>query len=371
LREREIDAISAVRPEAAPEAPRGSRGPVAALLALPIFTKVLVANCLIVFLGALFGTLVTAQTVRGTPGDSHFELVFIFAAIGAGLSVAVNFVVLKAALRPLDVIARTVEEVRKGNLRARADRDVFSDPQIENLRETLNAMLDRVDEHSARLRAMSSQIINAQEDERLRIARELHDETAQALASLLVRQRVAERSPNPETLQRTMADLRALTSEALEGVRRMALELRPTMLDDLGLVAALGAYGRSFSGRTGLAVEFRANGRPERVPPEVELVAYRVVQEALANVARHGSAGRVVVELDARPTALIVTITDDGRGFDPVAALDARHRSLGLFGMRERAALVNGKLTIESAPGRGTCVCLEIPVPQPAEAAVG
>ena len=353
-------AAAQVEPDAAEKATSGLLG---RLLALPIFTKVLVGNCLIVLIGAVFGTLLTAETVRASPDDRHLELVFVFATIGAALSVAVNFVVLKAALRPFDVIARTAEEVRKGNLRARAEPDPFSDPQIENLRETLNGMLDRLHEHEARLRAMSSQIITAQEEERMRIARELHDETAQALASLLVRQRVAERSHDAETLQRTMADLRVLTSEALEGVRRMALELRPTMLDDLGLVAALDACARQFSERAGLPVEFRARGRPERLPPEVELVVYRVVQEALSNVARHSGASRADVTLAAEPTALVVGVVDDGHGFDPSFALDSRQRSLGLFGMRERAALVGGRLSIESAPGRGTSVRLEIPVP--------
>lgn len=320
------------------------------------------ANCLIVLLGAVFGTLLTAQTARATPDNSYLELVFIFAAIGAGLSVAVNFIVLKAALRPLEGITRTVEEVRKGNLRARAARDPFSDPQLENLRETLNAMLDRLDEHRSKLRAMASQVITAQEEERLRIARELHDETAQALASLLVRQRVAERSPDPETLQRTMADLRALTSDALEGVRRMAIELRPTILDDLGLVAALDACARQFSQRSGLRVELHATGRPERLRPEVELVIYRVVQEALSNVARHSGATRADVSLRAEPAHLTVMVADDGRGFDPAAALDSRPQSLGLFGMRERAALVDGRLEIESVPNHGTRVCLTVPV---------
>ena len=332
------------------------------VLALPIFTKVLVANCSIVFLGALFGTLLTAHTVRATPEDSALDLVFVFAAIGAGLSVAANFVVLKAALRPLDAIIRTVEEVRKGNLRARVARHPIGDPQIENLRETLNAMLDRLEEHRAQLRALSSQIINAQEEERLRVARELHDETAQALASVLVRQRVAERSPDPETLRQTMADLRALTADALEGVRRMALELRPTILDDLGLAAALDACARHFSQRSGLPVDFRAVGRPERLRPEVELVVYRVVQEALSNVARHSGATRAEVSVIAESSTLIVSVADDGRGFDPAAALDSRPQSLGLFGMRERAALVGGQLGIESAPGRGTRVRLEVPL---------
>ena len=231
----------------------------------------MIGNAAVVIFGAVVGTYVTAHTVRFEAPGTPLELAFVFAAIGALLSVTMNWVVLKLALRPLDGITRTVEEVRKGSLRARVERDPFSDPQIETLRETLNAMLDQLDEHGERLRALSSQIIKAQEEERLRIARELHDETAQALASLLVRQRVAERSPDAASLQRTMADLRALTSEALEGVRRMALELRPTMLDDLGLVAAVEAFARQFSQRTGIPVEVRMARRPERLPPEVEL----------------------------------------------------------------------------------------------------
>jgi signal transduction histidine kinase len=142
----------------------------------------------------------------------------------------------------------------------------------------------------------------------------------------------------------------------------MALELRPTMLDDLGLVAAVEAFARQFSHRTGIPVDVRMTRRPERLPPEVELVVYRVVQEALSNVARHSGASRAEVSLAADAATLAVTVADDGRGFDPPAALDSRQQSLGLFGMRERAALVGGRLTIESAPGRGTRVQLEIPV---------
>lgn len=332
-----------------------------AVAALPIFTKVMLGNGGVVLFGAVAGTYVTAHTVRDGTGGSTIELAFLFAAIGALLSVTVNWVVLKLALRPLDGIIRTIEAVRKGSLRARVERDPFSDPQIETLRETLNAMLDQLDEHGARLRALSSQIINAQEEERLRIARELHDETAQALASLLVRQRVAERSPDLESLQRTMADLRVLTAETLEGVRRMALELRPTMLDDLGLVAAVEAFGRQFAVRTGIPVDVLTSRRPERLPPEVELVAFRVIQEALSNVARHSDAGRAEVRLGASPGLLVISVVDDGRGFEIEAALDSRQRSLGLFGMRERAALVGGRLWLDSAPGRGTRIRLEIP----------
>ena len=216
-------AVQVPEAEAQPEQPLEPRWLAASgrlfaiIAALPIFTKVMIGNAGVVIFGAVMGTYVTAHTVRNESAGTPLELAFVFAAIGALLSVTVNWIVLKLALRPLDGITRTVEKVRKGNLRARADRDPFSDPQIETLRETINAMLDRLDEHGARLRALSSQIIKAQEEERLRISRELHDETAQALASLLVRQRVAERSPDAESLQRTMADLRVLTVRGAGG----------------------------------------------------------------------------------------------------------------------------------------------------------
>ena len=141
----------------------------------------------------------------------------------------------------------------------------------------------------------------------------------------------------------------------------MALELRPTMLDDLGLVAALEAFAKQFAARTGVKVEVRVSRRPERLPPEVELVAFRVVQEALSNVARHSRATRAEVTLVAGTGALVVSVSDDGRGFDLPDALDSRERSLGLFGMHERASLVGGRLSLDSEPGRGTRVRLEIP----------
>jgi len=134
----------------------------ATVAALPIFTKVMIGNAGVVIFGAVVGTYVTAHTVRYETAGTPLELAFVFAAIGALISVAVNWVVLKLALRPLAGITRTIAEVRKGSLTARAERDPFSDPQIETLRETFNAMLDQLDEHGARLHALSSQIIKAQ-----------------------------------------------------------------------------------------------------------------------------------------------------------------------------------------------------------------
>jgi len=159
-----------------------------------------------------------------------------------------------------------------------------------------------------------------------------------------------------------MADMRAVTSEALEGVRRMALELRPTMLDDLGLVAALDAYARQFTQRTHIQVELRATGRPDRLPPEVELVVYRVIQEALSNVARHSGGTRAEVSLVAETGRLTVLVADNGHGFDgraPFAHSEPGH--LGLASMRERAELMDGRFEVESST-RGTRVLVLAPL---------
>jgi two-component system sensor histidine kinase UhpB len=232
-------------------------------------------------------------------------------------------------------------------------------------------VLDRLDEllvkaqrYQVRLRQMSSQVLTAQEEERKRIARELHDDTAQALTSVLVRLRLLERSAaGDERLRAGITELRDLTGETLEGVRRMAIDLRPPMLDDLGLEAALQAFVQDFSHRWPVKAKFTSS-RLGRLPPEVELVLYRIVQEALSNVAKHANASRVEARLTRRGRSLRLVIEDDGCGFDVEATMGSRGSGLGLFGMEERLALIGGSVQVESAVGRGTRISVEAPLPR-------
>ncbi|MBI3761538.1 MAG: GAF domain-containing protein, partial [Chloroflexi bacterium] len=214
-----------------------------------------------------------------------------------------------------------------------------------------------------------AQVIAAQEAERKRIARELHDETGQSLTALLVGLRTLEQTPAlPDTAQRTAADLKELGKHIFEEIHRLAVELRPSALDQLGLAGAVGSYVRDFGRRVGLRVDFEASGLDGVRPPnEVEIAVYRVVQESLANVAKHAAASRVGVMLEQRHGAAIAVVEDDGCGFDVEAALNAGDHDrphLGLFGMQERAALLGGRLTIESESGKGTTVFVEIPMNQ-------
>lgn len=327
------------------------------LLGLPILYKVLIANTAIVVLGAVGGTRLTISA-----GADRYEIVAVLAVVGVVVSVAVNYLVLRAALAPLISLEQTVTEVRNGNVDARAPRPTFTDPRFEALRETLNAMLDTVANYRGRLRALSSQVITAQEEERKRISRELHDETAQALTSLLVGLRLLQGARSLEEVKTTATELRELTARTLEEVRKLALELRPTTLDHLGLVAALEWYSREYASRLDAVVDFESEGLAERLAPEVELVIYRVVQEALTNIARHANASRVAIRLTFEEAAVEAVVEDNGQGFDLVEATSTRERGLGLFGMRERVELVGGTFNITTRPGAGTSIRIRVPV---------
>lgn len=342
-------------------ASRGGEPRVSRLLRLPILYKVLVANVAIVVLGAVFGTWVTVLATRANQGGARLVLGFV--VLGVILSVIVNWLVLRAAFRPLTSLGRVAEAVRRGNLSARAESTPFGDPQVAHLAETFNGTLDELEQDRAQLRSVASQVINAQEEERKRISRELHDDTAQVLFAQLLRLTALKGSPNEE-IRATAGTLEEMTVEALEGVRRLALELRPPALDDLGLQAALADLAQRFSEQLGMPIDYQARGPRGRLPPEVELILYRVAQEALTNVAKHARATHAWIDLDHGPADVTLSVRDDGRGFDSAVETrrDGRGLGLGLFGMAERVALVGGSFSIWSRPDRGTEIFAFLPL---------
>jgi two-component system sensor histidine kinase UhpB len=336
-----------------------------ALLGLPLFLKVLVANCAVVLVGVGLGTWFTLTFVASPSGAGvHWAAVAVMLVVGFAGSVLINAMVLRLALQPLHALERTVDRVATGDLSARAQHVLFRDPDVERLGDTLNTMLDVLQDHRGLLQKMSEQVLAAQEDERKRIARELHDETAQSLTTLLIRLKILEKARTAAEMRGQIDELRELTSATLEAVRKLAVELRPATLDDLGLVAALEGYTDTYGAHMPVRVAFSADGfddRDGRLPPQVELVLYRVVQEALTNVAKHADAREVRVQLRRRPDEVIAAIADDGQGFNVEEMMRSRERGLGLFGMQERLALVGGQLVIDSAPGRGTRVHARVP----------
>ncbi len=196
-------------------------------------------------------------------------------------------------------------------------------------------------------------IVAAQELERRRLARELHDETGQALTSILLGLKQLEGAESPEAVHA----LRELVVATLQDVRRLAVELRPKVLDDFGLVPALERLTQGFSEQTGIKVDLEASAIAERLPMEVETAIFRIVQEALTNVVKHARAQRVSVLVTRADGRIKAVIEDDGTGFDPRAA----DGGIGLIGMRERIELLDGSLAVETSPTSGTTIAAEVP----------
>jgi len=331
------------------------------LLRIPLLYKILVANSVIVAIGAVAGTVITAWYVNRFPDNLQIGLMMLFGTSGIIIGFLVNSWVLQRALKPLDRLQDAVDEVRSGHTGVRVVLGDNTDDRFDRLADTFNHMLDTLEENARQLKHVSGRIIQAQEEERRRLARELHDEAAQALTSLLVYLRLLERAKTPEEAQLRVQELRELTAQALEEVRRVSLDLRPTILDDLGLGPALEWRVDEFNSAHGMEAAIEVQGIEKRLSRNVELVFYRVGQESLSNVARHAQADAVDVTLLQRNGVVTIEIIDDGCGFNPSMADDGP-RGLGLVGMRERLAMIDGKLIIESAPGKGTRVVASAPV---------
>lgn len=220
--------------------------------------------------------------------------------------------------------------------------------------------------YAGRLRALSHRLVEVQEAERRRLAYELHDELGELLTGLKLS---LEKSTHlsVEVARTSLCEAQALVNDLMVRVRELSLDLRPAMLDDLGLLPALLWHFKRYTHQTQVQVIFKHAGlEGRRFAPEVETTTYRLVQEALTNVARHAGVGGAMVRLWADPEILSVQVEDQGIGFDPQTTL-ALSTSSGLAGMRERARLLGGQLAVKSAPGAGTCVTVELPLGNPAE----
>ena len=220
--------------------------------------------------------------------------------------------------------------------------------------------------HDAARGELLHRIVSAQEAERQRVARELHDETGQSLIALALGLKGTAETikVNPTQAALQLEELRMETSEALDALRRMVVDLRPSQLDDLGLAAALRWYVEDFGERVSLRATMLLHGPARRLPPDVESVLFRIAQESLINVGKHAGAKNVSVDLTFLDALVTLEVTDDGIGFDPDAALKphSRRKAWGLLGMRERADLVGGRCQVISEPKRGTRIIVEVPV---------
>lgn len=205
-------------------------------------------------------------------------------------------------------------------------------------------------------------ILQAQEEERKRVAREIHDGPAQTLANVVLRADMADRciaKREYEAARRELQDVKNLVRESLIDVRRIIFDLRPMSLDDLGLVPTLRKYLSTLEERHGLPVRLRVEGGERRLDPAVEVALFRLIQESLNNVVKHAAATRAEVAVHFLPGAVSVEVADNGRGFDP-ASIGEGH--FGIFGMRERVQLLKGQFALDSQPGKGTSVRFTVPI---------
>jgi two-component system, NarL family, sensor histidine kinase UhpB len=330
-------------------------GLVSALLRFPLFYKILVANVAIMAVLVLAVVLVT----RVDLSSDGPRLLGLF-LLGLLTSVGTNALILRLALSPLRRLQETADRVNAGDTTARVAPSSLADRELERLTATFNAMLESSETYRRRLRETAQRAITAQEEERKRIGRELHDGIAQTMAALRVRIRVARALEDASAQNQLLERIGSELGEATEEVRRIAQGLRPPALDMLGLAPAIESCVRSIGDTAGLALETQVQGVDGLLTPEAELVVYRIVQEALSNVARHSRAGTVRVELAYGNGAVTAVVQDDGLGFDVTAEMS--RGGLGLFGMQERAAYVGGTVRIESEPGGGTQIHVVIPV---------
>lgn len=312
-----------------------------------LLTQVLVVNLL------LIAAAVVAASIATNPNTSIEEGGTMSLVLGFALAVAVaiNVYLLSRRFEPLEQLVEEMESADLTRPGLARQRPAPSGPEeVERIHRAFHEMLERLE--AERLQSAGT-ALQAQERERARIALDLHDEVNQSLTAVLLLIEALRRKAGPE-LEGDLAEMSAVASEAMEELLRIARHLRPTVLDDLGLEAALATLVDETAARGGLAGEFAADADLAAVPDDVQLVAYRIAQEALSNAVQHGSPRRIEVRLAGRGGSLELTVADDGSGFTP----GRNGNGLGIAGMRERALLCGGTVDVDSAPGAGTRVTL-------------
>ena len=308
-----------------------------------------------------FAFWVTTEHIATQDTGPHWEVAVPLAAAGLAITLSLVFAVTRIVLRPIEELEESIVSFGRGDTSARARRYPFTDAQLTRLIVAFNDMADALVEKQAKLAEISSRVIAAQEDERRLLARELHDDAGQNLTTAVLTLKRLESADSLDDVRRGIPALRDRLAATLDGLRRLARTLRPSVLDDLGLPAAMRSSVDEFETMMPTKVALEVDALDTRLPSEAETVLYRVFQEALLNVAKHAHAATARVHAARNGRVLRLSIEDDGIGFDP-AARDLAEHGIGLFSMAERLALVDGTLHVHSAPGNGTAIVAEVPL---------
>jgi signal transduction histidine kinase len=323
------------------------------LLRMPLAGKIAGANALLVLVAVIAASFASS----GSPVEERLVTIF---ALALAASLLADVALVWLALRPLDLLYQTTVRISEGDFSARVPASPLADPKLQRMGTSLNMLLDKLTSDRARMRTLALEVIRAGDKERAQIARELHDSTAQALAGVLLELSVAAKENQDAALRARLERVRSVTSNVLDEVKLLAHTVHPRVLDDLGLVAALKLLAREAEDRSAARVEVDAVGDVDHVAVASTRVLYRVAQEALNNALRHGKPKHVVLHVQAVNDEACLCVDDDGEGFS-LADAERRRPGMGLFTMRERAALVGGTVRIESERKKGTRVTAVVP----------
>jgi two-component system sensor histidine kinase UhpB len=314
------------------------------------------------------GVLVTDFTLKNIEAQLQAELkeniLLLFFIIGIS-TLAIGIALDQLVIKKIEYFVEAASFFGRGEFQ-RTIR-IKSDDEIKRLADSFNQMAKRLLENMRLERKYLSQIIEAQENERKRISRELHDEIGQALTAIKFDLELMERDL-PATfpiIRERLGEAKSLSHQTLAAMRKLSMDLRPTMLDDVGLIPTLRWYIQNFSNRLNISSNFQAIGLEEKLPSQIETAFYRIIQEALNNIAKHAGATRVEISLERKDSILSASVTDNGRGFDldKVMRPESLERSFGILGMQERVSLLGGKMDIQTKPDFGTYIYIEVPYP--------
>lgn len=326
------------------------------MLRVPLLYKLAGANLLIVL--AAWGAGYAAYH------DSAAEWrIMLVISIALAVGLAVNLLLVSIALRPIRDLEETATRVWAGDLETRVPRSAVADADLAQVGGMLNILLTALSEDRARVRTLAKEVVRTGDRERSRVSKELHDSIAQSLAALRYQLIAVERETRDAELAEKIRAVRHSAGEVLEQVRLLSHDVHPQILEDLGLVPALRHLARTTADGPTVSVNVakEIESQLRDLPHDIAVAVYRVARESVANALRHGAPGRIEISVGLAADQLVMHVEDDGNGFDPAVA-DKQGQAMGLFQMRERIALLNGKVEIASSPRQGTTVRVRVPI---------
>lgn len=327
---------------------------VLAALRVPLAVKIVGANALLV-IGPFLGWLLVNGRDMNAPQVAGVVALALFA------SLVINVTLVRLALWPLSDLEATAAQVWHGDLLARVPPSMLADSDVSRVGAAINLLLERLIADRTRVRQLASQVIEAGHLERARIARELHDSTAQTLAALQYQLQAALDSANDPELRQRLEAIRDLALSAVTEVRALSHTVHPRVLDDLGVAPALETLARRTREQDAVSTSVDVSGDPAAIPASLGSTLYAIAREAVGNATRHGAPSSIAITLTVRGNEARLDVADDGTGFEDAQG-KVRQPGTGLFSMAERASLADGYLTIDTAPGRGTRVTAVVPL---------